>query len=173
MMGLVSDGGVHSHNEHIYGLLELAKKQGLSKVYVHCFLDGRDTPPASGKGYVEELVAKMEEIGVGEVATVMGRYYVMDRDNRWDRVEKAYKALVFGEGETAVSGPEGIQISYDKDATDEFVLPTVVMKDGAPVATVKDNDSIIFFNFRPDRAREITRTFCDDNFTGFDRGERV
>ena len=173
MFGLVSDGGVHSHNTHIYGLLELAKRQGVEKVYVHCFLDGRDTPPASGKEYVEELVAKMQEIGVGEVATVMGRYYAMDRDNRWDRVEKAYRAMVYGEGETAVSGPEGIQASYDKDATDEFVLPTVVRKDGAPVATIKDHDSIIFFNFRPDRAREITRTFCDDEFTGFDRGERV
>ncbi len=173
MFGLVSDGGVHSHNTHIYGLLELAKRQGLEKVYVHCFLDGRDTPPASGKEYVEQLVAKMEEIGVGEVATVMGRYYAMDRDNRWDRVEKAYRAMVFGEGETAKSGPEGIKASYDKETTDEFVLPTVVKKDGAPVATIKDNDSIIFFNFRPDRAREITRTFCDDGFTGFARGERV
>ncbi len=173
MYGLVSDGGVHSHNTHIYGLLELAKRQGLKKVYVHCFLDGRDTPPASGKEYVEELVAKMEEIGVGEVATVMGRYYAMDRDNRWERVEKAYRAIVYGEGETAAGGPEGIQASYDKGTTDEFVLPTVVMKDGAPVATIKDNDSIIFFNFRPDRAREITRTFCDDSFTGFDRGGRV
>jgi pgm_bpd_ind: 2,3-bisphosphoglycerate-independent phosphoglycerate mutase len=149
MFGLVSDGGVHSHNTHIYGLLELAKKQGLEKVYVHCFLDGRDTPPASGKEYVEELEAKMQEIGVGEVASVMGRYYAMDRDNRWDRVEKAYRALVFGEGEKAVSGPSGIQASYDQDVTDEFVLPTVVEKDGAPVATIKENDSVIFFNFRP------------------------
>ena len=173
MFGLVSDGGVHSHNTHIYGLLELAKKQGLEKVYVHCFLDGRDTPPASGKEYVEELEAKMQEIGVGEVASVMGRYYAMDRDNRWDRVEKAYRALVFGEGEKAVSGPSGIQASYDQDVTDEFVLPTVVEKDGAPVATIKENDSVIFFNFRPDRAREITRTFCDDMFDGFDRGERI
>ena len=154
MFGLVSDGGVHSHNTHIYGLLELAKRQGIEKVYVHCFLDGRDT-------------------GVGEVATVMGRYYAMDRDNRWDRVEKAYRAMVYGEGETAKSGPEGIKASYDKDTTDEFVLPTVVTKGGAPVATIKDNDSIIFFNFRPDRAREITRTFCDDGFTGFERGERI
>ena len=173
MYGLVSDGGVHSHNTHIYGLLELAKRQGLKKVYVHCFLDGRDTPPASGKEYVEELAAKMEEIGVGEVATVMGRYYAMDRDNRWERVEKAYRAMVYGEGEKALSGPEGIQNSYDKDTTDEFVLPTVVMKDGAPVATIKDNDSVIFFNFRPDRAREITRTFCDDGFTGFEREKRI
>ena len=173
MFGLVSDGGVHSHNEHIYGLLELAKKQGIQKVYVHCFLDGRDTPPASGKEYVEQLEEKMKEIGVGEVASVMGRYYAMDRDNRWERVEKAYNALVKGIGETAQSGPAGIQASYDADATDEFVLPTVVMKNGAPVATIQDNDSIIFFNFRPDRAREITRTFCDDSFGGFDRGPRV
>lgn len=173
LMGLVSDGGVHSHIEHIYGLLELAKRQGIEKVYVHCFLDGRDTPPASGKEYVEQLEAKMKELGVGEVATMMGRYYAMDRDNRWDRVEKAYRALVYGEGEQAASGPAGIQASYDKDTTDEFVLPTVVMKDGKPMATVKEKDSIIFFNFRPDRAREITRTFCDDEFTGFNRGERV
>ena len=173
LMGLVSDGGVHSHNEHIYGLLELAKRQGIQNVYVHCFLDGRDTPPASGKEYVEQLAAKMQEIGVGQVATVMGRYYAMDRDNRWDRVEKAYRALVFGEGERAASGPAGIQASYDKDTTDEFVLPTVVEKDGVPMAKVKDDDSIIFFNFRPDRAREITRTFCDEKFEGFDRGERI
>ena len=173
MFGLVSDGGVHSHNSPSYGLLELAKRQGLSKVYVHCFLDGRDTPPASGKDYVQELVDKMAEIGVGEVASVSGRYYAMDRDNRWDRVEKAYRALVMGEGVQADSAVQAVQQSYDKDETDEFVLPTVVMKDGAPTATIKDGDSIIFFNFRPDRAREITRTFCDDAFEGFDRGERV
>ena len=173
LMGLVSDGGVHSHIEHIFGLLELAKRQGLKKVYVHCFLDGRDTPPASGKEYVEQLEAKMKEIGVGEVASVMGRYYAMDRDNRWDRVEKAYHAIAYGEGEKAASGPAGIQASYDKDTTDEFVLPTVVEKDGAALATVKENDSIIFFNFRPDRAREITRTFCDDKFESFDRGVRI
>ena len=172
MMGLVSDGGVHSHNTHIYGLLELAKKQGIEKVYVHCFLDGRDTPPASGKDYVAELEAKMKEIGVGEVASVSGRYYAMDRDNRWDRVEKAYNALVKGEGVEAASALEGIQASYDNEKTDEFVEPFVVMKDGAPTATVKDGDSMIFFNFRPDRAREITRTFCMDDFDGFDRGAR-
>ena len=173
LFGLVSDGGVHSHNSHIYGLLELAKRQGVSKVYVHCFLDGRDTPPASGKDYVQELVDKVAEIGVGEVATVMGRYYAMDRDNRWDRVEKAYNAMVKGEGVQADSAVEAVQQSYDKNETDEFVLPTVVMKNGAPTATIKDGDSVIFFNFRPDRAREITRTFCDDAFDGFDRGERV
>ncbi len=173
MYGLVSDGGVHSHIEHIFGILELAKRQGIEKVYVHCFLDGRDTPPASGKDYVAQLEAKMAEIGVGQVATVAGRYYAMDRDNRWDRVEKAYRALTAGEGVKAASATEGIQASYDQEVTDEFVLPMVIEKDGAPVATIKDNDSVIFFNFRPDRAREITRTFCDDEFTGFERGERI
>ena len=173
LYGLLSDGGVHSHISHLYGLLELAKKEGLEKVYVHCFLDGRDTPPASGKGYVEELEEKMKEIGVGKVASVMGRYYVMDRDNRWDRVELAYKAMVKGEGLAADSAVEAVANSYADDKTDEFVLPTVVMENGAPVATIKDGDSIIFFNFRPDRAREITRCFCAEDFDGFDRGDRV
>ncbi|MDO4327381.1 MAG: 2,3-bisphosphoglycerate-independent phosphoglycerate mutase [bacterium] len=173
MFGLVSDGGVHSHITHIFGLLELAKRNGLKKVYVHCFLDGRDTPPASGKGYVEQLEAKMKELGVGEVASVMGRYYAMDRDNRWDRVQLAYKALTEGEGLRAVSGPAGIQNSYDAGKTDEFVVPTVVEKDGQPLAVIKDNDSVIFYNFRPDRAREITRAFCDDAFTGFERAKRL
>lgn len=172
MWGLLSDGGVHSHNTHVYALLEMAKQYGLTKVYVHCFLDGRDTPPASGKDYVQELQDKMTEIGVGEIATVMGRYYVMDRDNRWDRVEKAYRALTLGEGVTASSGVEAVAQSYAKDETDEFVLPSVVVKDGAPTATVQDGDSVIFFNFRPDRAREITRTFCCEEFDGFDRGAR-
>ena len=172
-MGLLSDGGVHSHNTHLYALLEMAKREGLKKVYVHCFLDGRDTPPASGKEFIEQLEAKMKEIGVGEIGVVSGRYYAMDRDNRWDRVERAYNALVKGEGVQAESATAGIQASYDADKTDEFVEPMVIVKDGAPVATVKDGDSVIFFNFRPDRAREITRTFCDDNFEGFDRGERV
>ncbi len=172
MFGLLSDGGVHSHNTHVYALLEMAKRYGLTKVYAHCFLDGRDTPPASGKDYVQELTDKMQEIGVGEVATVMGRYYAMDRDNRWDRVEKAYRAMTMGEGETASTGVEAVAQSYAKDATDEFVLPTVVMKDGAPTATIQDGDSVIFFNFRPDRAREISRTFCCDEFDGFDRGAR-
>ncbi len=171
LFGLLSDGGVHSHNTHLYGLLELAKRNGLSNVYVHCFLDGRDTPPASGKGFAEELEAKMAEIGVGKIASVMGRYYAMDRDNNYDRVQLAYNAMTKGEGETAVSGPAAIQQSYDNDKTDEFVLPTVVVEDGKPVATIKDGDSVIFFNFRPDRAREITRAFCDNDseFKGFDR----
>lgn len=171
--GLLSDGGVHSHNTHLYGLLELAKRNGLEKVYVHCFLDGRDTPPESGKGYAEDLEAEMAKIGVGKIASVTGRYYAMDRDNNYDRVEKAYIALTKGEGLTAESGPAGIQASYDRGETDEFVKPTVVMENGAPVATIKDGDSVVFFNFRPDRAREITRSFCDDEFKGFERGKRL
>ena len=173
LYGLVSDGGVHSHITHIFGLLELAKREGLSKVYVHCFLDGRDTPPASGKDYVAQLVEKMNELGVGKVASVSGRYYAMDRDNRWDRVELAYKALTRGEGKTGTDPVKLIQDSYDEGVTDEFVVPTVVMENGAPVATIKTGDSVIFFNFRPDRARELTRVFCADEFDGFDRGERV
>ena len=169
LFGLLSNGGVHSHNSHLYGLLELAKKAGLTKVYVHCFMDGRDVPPTSGVDFVAELEEKLKEIGVGKIATVMGRYYAMDRDNRWDRVEKAYKAITEGVGETADSAVAAIDASYAKDVTDEFVVPTVIMKNGAPTATVQDNDTIIFFNFRPDRAREMTRAFCDDKFTGFER----
>ena len=172
MYGLVSDGGVHSHNTHIYGLLELAKRNGLENVYVHCFLDGRDTPPASGKDFVAALEEKMAEIGVGKVASVMGRYYAMDRDNRWDRVELAYKALTLGEGNKNESATAAIQASYDDGKTDEFVMPTVVTENGAPVGLINDNDSIIFFNFRPDRAREITRAFCDDEFAGFAREKK-
>lgn len=172
LYGLVSDGGVHSHNTHIYGLLELAKRNGLSKVFVHCFLDGRDTPPASGKNFVAQLEDKMKEIGVGKVASVMGRYYAMDRDNRWDRVELAYRALTEGEGNTSESATAAIQASYDDGKTDEFVMPTVITENGAPVGLIKDHDSIIFFNFRPDRAREITRAFCDDEFTGFAREKK-
>jgi 2,3-bisphosphoglycerate-independent phosphoglycerate mutase len=169
LFGLLSDGGVHSHNTHMYGLLELAKKNGIENVYLHAFLDGRDTAPTSGKGFVEEALKKMEEIGVGKIATVMGRYYVMDRDNRWDRVEKAYKALVEGIGETADSAVAAVEQSYAKGENDEFVLPTVVLENGKPTAVVKDQDSVIFYNFRPDRAREITRAFCDEEFAGFER----
>lgn len=169
LWGLLSDGGVHSHNTHLYGILELCKKQGLQNVYVHPFLDGRDTPPASGKDFVAELVDKMAEIGVGQVASIHGRYYAMDRDNRWERVEKAYAALVYGEGVEAEDPVEAVAASYAEEKTDEFVVPTVIKKDGKPLATVKPNDSVIFFNFRPDRAREITRAFCDDDFTGFER----
>ena len=172
-MGLLSDGGVHSHNTHLYGLLEMAKREGLEKVYVHCFLDGRDTPPASGKGYIEELQAKMKEIGVGEIGVVSGRYYAMDRDNRWDRVELAYNALTKGEGVKGTDAVEAVQASYDNEKTDEFVLPTVMEKDGKPVAVIQDKDSVVFFNFRPDRAREITRAFCDDDFQGFAREKRL
>ena len=164
-MGLLSDGGVHSHNTHLYALLEMAKRMGLEKVFVHCFLDGRDVPPSSGKDYVAELLKKLEEIGVGKVATVMGRYYAMDRDNRWERVEKAYAAMVYGEGEKAECPVCAVQNSYDKEVTDEFVIPTVC--EGAePVAA---GDSVIFYNFRPDRAREITRTLVDPDFSGFER----
>ena len=170
--GLLSDGGVHSHNTHLYGLLELAKREGVENVYVHCFLDGRDTSPTSGKGFIEALEAKMKEIGVGKIASICGRYYAMDRDNRWDRVEAAYKMLTLGDGVKADSAEAAITASYADDKTDEFVLPTVIEENGAPVATIKDKDSIVFFNFRPDRAREITRTFCADDFTGFDRGPR-
>jgi len=169
LWGLLSDGGVHSHNTHVYGILEMAKKNGLENVYVHCFLDGRDTPPASAKGFVADLEAKMAEIGVGKVASLSGRYYAMDRDNNWDRVEKAYNALVAGEGVVETDAVEAMQKSYDNGVTDEFVLPTVITENGAPRAIVKENDSVIFFNFRPDRAREMTRAFCDDAFTGFER----
>ena len=172
-MGLLSDGGVHSHITHLYGVLEMAKKFDLKKVYVHCFLDGRDTPPASGKGYVEQLEEEMKKLGIGKVASVCGRYYAMDRDNNYDRVELAYKALTKGEGLTAESATTGIQASYDRDETDEFVKPTVVVEDGKPVATIQDKDSIVFINFRPDRAREITHAFCDDDFKGFERGKRL
>jgi len=169
MFGLLSDGGVHSHNTHMYGLLELAKREGLEKVYLHCFLDGRDTPPKSGRDFVAAAVDKMKEIGVGKVATVMGRYYAMDRDNRWDRVELAYKAMVYGEGKTGTDPVLAVENSYGADVTDEFVVPTVIERDGKPVATVKNDDSVIFYNFRPDRAREIARAFCNDDFDGFER----
>ena len=169
LMGLLSDGGVHSHITHLYGLLELAKQQGLEKVYVHCFLDGRDTPPASGKSYAEQLNEEMKKIGVGKIASVMGRYYAMDRDNNYDRVQLAYDAMTEGKGLTAACGICGIQESYDREETDEFVKPTVVVEDGKAVGLVQDKDSVIFFNFRPDRAREITRAIVDPDFTGFQR----
>ena len=170
LWGLLSDGGVHSHNTHLYGLLEMAKKNGLENVYVHAFLDGRDTPPASGKDFVAELEAKMAEIGVGKVASLSGRYYAMDRDNNWDRVKMAYDSLVTGEGVKATDAVQAMADSYANDKTDEFVLPTVITDDnGEPLSLVKNGDSVIFFNFRPDRARELTRAFCDDKFEGFER----
>lgn len=170
-MGLVSSGGVHSHIGHIYGLLELAKRAGLKKVYLHAFLDGRDTPPDSGKSFLMDVEKKMQELGVGEIATISGRYYAMDRDKNYDRVEKAYRAMVDGTGEKASSVEEAIDASYAKKVYDEFVLPTVIEKDGA-VHTVSDGDAMIFFNFRPDRAREICHAFCDDEFNFFNRGAR-
>ena len=159
--GLLSDGGVHSHITHLYAIIEMCKKEGLQNVYVHPFFDGRDTPPASGKDYLQQLVDKMNEIGCGKVASMSGRYYAMDRDNNWDRIQKAYDALVLGEGVKATDPIEAMQASYDNEVTDEFVLPTVITnEDGTPVSVVKPNDSVIFFNFRPDRAREITKAFC-------------
>ena len=165
LMGLLSNGGVHSHNEHLYGLLKMAKKKGIENVYVHTFLDGRDVPPTSGAEFMAELEKEIKEIGVGSVATIMGRFYAMDRDNAWDRVEKAYKAMVDGEGIQETDAVTAVKNSYANDITDEFVIPTVVDKNGM----IKEGDSVIFFNFRPDRARQITRTFVDPDFTGFER----
>ncbi|HHV32691.1 2,3-bisphosphoglycerate-independent phosphoglycerate mutase [Caproiciproducens sp. LBM24188] len=165
LIGLLSSGGVHSHNTHLYALVELAKRQGLKKVYIHALLDGRDVPPSSGVDFVKECQDKLNEIGVGKIATVMGRYYAMDRDNRWERVEKAYAAMVYGEGIQNSDPVKAVELSYRDEVTDEFVVPTVCDKEG----TVKANDSVIFFNFRPDRAREITRTFVDPEFKGFER----
>ena len=173
LFGLLSDGGVHSHNTHVYGILELAKREGLSKVFVHCFLDGRDTPTTAGKEYIKELNDKMKELGVGQVASVMGRYYAMDRDNRWDRVERAYNVMTKGEGNHAECPICAVKDSYAAEKTDEFVEPTAIVKDGQPVGLIEDKDSVIFFNFRPDRAREITRAFCDNEFTGFAREKRL
>ena len=169
LFGLLSSGGVHCHISHVYGLLEMAKKNGVSNVYVHAFLDGRDTPPASGKDFVAQLEEKMSEIGVGKVASLAGRYYAMDRDNNWDRVEQAYLSLTTGEGKQAESAVKAMEDSYAADVTDEFVVPTVITENGKPLSVVKENDSVIFFNFRPDRAREMTRAFCDDKFVGFER----
>ena len=169
LYGLLSNGGVHSHNTHLYALLELCQKEEFDRVFVHCFLDGRDTPPASGEGFITELEEKMKQIGVGKIATIMGRYYAMDRDKRWERVELAYKAMALGEGLQANNAIDAIEGAYQRDEFDEFVKPTVIMNNGAPVATIKQNDSIIFFNFRPDRAREITRVFVDKSFDGFEK----
>ena len=169
LYGLVSDGGVHSHNTHLYAFLEKAKKSGLKDVYVHCFMDGRDVPPDSGKGYIEELEVKLAEIGVGKIASVIGRYYAMDRDNRWERVKQAYDTMVFGNGAQEQSAADAMQNCYDSEIYDEFITPTAIIKDGKPVGLISENDTIISFNFRPDRAREITRTFIDEDFKGFNR----
>lgn len=165
LMGLLSDGGVHSHIKHLVGLLEMAKKLDLNDVYVHTFHDGRDVPPTSGADYMQELVDEMKRIGIGKVATISGRYYAMDRDNAWDRVEKAYDALVLGEGIQETDPVQAIRNSYDNGVTDEFIIPTVVDKNGM----IGEGDSVIMFNFRPDRARQITRTFVDPEFNGFER----
>ena len=168
ILGLVSDGGVHSHNRHLYGLLEMAKRRDFENVYVHCFLDGRDTPPASAETYVAELQEKMKEKGVGKIASLSGRFYAMDRDKRWQRVQKCYDALVNGEGEKAGDPIKAIEDSYQKEVFDEFVVPTVICNGNEPVAKIEENDSVIFFNFRPDRAREITRAIVDPEFDGFE-----
>jgi len=172
LSGLLSDGGVHSHNTHLYALLELAKREGLTDVFVHCLLDGRDTPPQSGSEYLSQLEAEIARIGCGRIATVMGRYYAMDRDNRWDRVEKAYNAMVHGLGELCVSSEDAIEQSYASRIYDEFVVPAVICEDGAPVGQVRDGDGFIFFNFRSDRAREITRALALDDLDGFERSGR-
>lgn len=169
LLGLLSDGGVHSHIDHLKALLKMAKEKGLTKVYLHGFTDGRDVPPSSGKGFVEEIDSYMKEIGVGKIATISGRYYAMDRDKRWERVQLAYNAMVLGQGETANSAMECMEKSYHDNKTDEFVMPCVIQENGNPVATIKNNDSVIFFNFRPDRAREITRAINDKVFDGFAR----
>ncbi len=167
IMGLLSDGGVHTHNSHLYALLELAKKNNLGKVFVHCFMDGRDTPPTSGINYVKELEEKIKDIGVGKIATLCGRYYAMDRDKNYDRVVLAYNLLVNGLGDKFSTAEEAMKKSYDNNLTDEFVKPCVIVDEND--ARIKDKDSIVFFNFRPDRARQITRSFCDDDFIFFDR----
>ena len=165
LMGLVGTGGVHSHADHWFGVLEMAKHMGAKEVYLHCITDGRDTDPHSGKGFLADLQAKLDALGVGKIASVSGRYYAMDRDNNWDREEKAYAAFVYGEGEQYANAEEAIEASYANDKTDEFVLPCVTCEGGR----VQDGDTVIFMNFRPDRARQMTRIFCDDAFTGFER----
>lgn len=167
IMGLVSDGGVHSHIRHLYGLLEFAKRKDFENVFIHCFLDGRDTPPASAEGYIMQLEEKIKEKSIGKIASVSGRFYALDRDNRWERVQKSYDAIVNGKGETAKSAISAIESSYQKEIFDEFIQPTVILSGEKPVATIENNDSVIFFNFRPDRAREITRTLVDKNFKDF------
>jgi 2,3-bisphosphoglycerate-independent phosphoglycerate mutase len=169
LMGLVSDGGVHSYQEHLEGLLRMASDRGLRRVFVHAFLDGRDTPPASGAGYLEKLQAFLRELGVGKIAVVSGRYYAMDRDKRWDRVEKAWRAMVLGEGAAAEDPVEAVRRSYAQNVTDEFVLPVVIHEGGRPVATLQDGDSALFFNFRADRARQLTAALTQPSFDGFPR----
>lgn len=167
IMGLLSDGGVHSHYEHMFALLKLAKQQGLEDVFVHGFLDGRDVGPATAISYIEETEKQMAEIGIGKFASIHGRYYAMDRDKRWDRVGLTYHVLVDGEGSTAESAVAGVKESYDKDIVDEFVVPFSIQEEGKPVATIDDNDAVIFFNFRPDRAIQLSTVFTNSAFDGF------
>ncbi len=169
LYGLLSYGGVHSHITHLYALIKLAKKQGVKELYVHCFLDGRDVSPTSGAGFIEELQKVLKSEGLGKIATVSGRYYAMDRDNRWERVEKAYDALTIGNGVQCVDPVAAVNESYSSGVTDEFVLPTNVYENGKPVGLIKEGDSIVFYDFRPDRAREITRAFSEKEFSGFER----
>ncbi len=168
ILGLLSDGGVHSHLEHIFAIIDMAKKNGLEKVFVHCFMDGRDVPPSSGKSFIEKLEAKLDETGLGKIASVGGRYYGMDRDKRWDRVEKHYNAIVLGDAPYEEDAAKAVQKSYDEGVTDEFIVPFICEKD----AGIKDGDSVIFANFRPDRAREMTRAIVDREFSGFERTAR-
>lgn len=168
LMGLLSDGGVHSHIRHLYALLELAKRKDFEEVYIHCFLDGRDTPPASAENYILKLEEKIKEKGIGKIATISGRFYAMDRDKRWQRVQKAYDALVFGKGQKATTSIAAIESSYQKEVFDEFVEPTVIYNGEKPVATIEKEDGVIFYNFRPDRARELTRALVDPNFKEFE-----
>jgi 2,3-bisphosphoglycerate-independent phosphoglycerate mutase len=173
LYGLVSDGGVHSHIKHLFALLELAKKKNFSDVYIHAFLDGRDVSPDSARGYLEQLKAKIEELGIGHLATVQGRYYAMDRDKRWERTEKSYRAMVYGEGPRYTDPIQAVVESYEKSVFDEFVMPTVIVNDeDNPVGLVESNDAIIFFNFRPDRAIQLSQVFTNEDFHGFDRGEK-
>lgn len=170
--GLLSDGGVHSHIEHLYAILRLAKKQGLDEVYIHGFLDGRDVGPQTARKYIEALQEQIKEVGIGKIATLSGRYYSMDRDKRWDRVEKAYRAMAYGEGPTYTDPLEVIEDSYKNGIYDEFILPSVIVdEDGSPVGKVEDEDAIIFYNFRPDRAIQISNTFANEDFRSFERGE--
>ena len=169
LMGLLSDGGVHSHITHLFALIDLAKQQGLDNVYVHCIMDGRDTPPSSGIEYVQQLQDYMDKVQFGKIATISGRFWAMDRDKRWDRIQKAYEAISCGVGDKADCPICAMKNSYKNEKTDEFVVPCVIQEDGKPVATVEAGDSMIFFNFRPDRAREITRAFIDANFSDFER----
>ncbi|WP_099352519.1 2,3-bisphosphoglycerate-independent phosphoglycerate mutase [Fredinandcohnia onubensis] len=173
LFGLLSDGGVHSHIDHLFALLRLAASEGIEKVYIHGFLDGRDVGPQTAKIYLEQLDEKIKEYGVGEIATLSGRYYSMDRDKRWERVEKSYRSMVYGEGPTYKNAFELVDDSYANGIYDEFVLPSVLVKeDGSPVATIQDNDAVIFYNFRPDRAIQISNTFTNEDFRSFDRGPK-